>query len=106
MYSDVGVLPTWLDLQRPWGITFSIFAASPSPGELRVLWVLMFVNALCLMVGYRTRVAQVLALLFQTGMNTRVSMIENGGYVVNNLLVLWTAFLPSAIASRSTPSPR
>ncbi len=59
-----------------------------------MLWALMFVNGLCLMIGYRTRVAQLLALLFQTGMNSRVLMIENGGYVVNNLLLLWTAFLP------------
>ncbi len=95
MYSDIGVLPTWLDLERPsMGGTFSIFHAFSTPGELRVLAALMFVNAFCLMVGYRTRTAQVLALLFQTGMNTRVSMIENGGYVVNNLLVLWTVFLP------------
>ena len=95
MYSDIGVLPTWLDLQRPsMGGTFSIFHAFSRPVELRVLWFLMFANGLCLMVGYRTRVAQVLALLFQTGMNTRISMIENGGYVVNNLLVMWTVFLP------------
>jgi hypothetical protein len=94
MYSDVGVLPTWLDLQRPWGDTFSIFRGFSTPGELHVLWVLMFANAFCLMVGYRTKVTQILALLFQTGMNMRVLMVENGGYVVNNLLVLWTAFLP------------
>src|SRR5580698_6833342 len=54
MYSDIGVLPTWLDLRTPsmWG-TFSIFHAFSTPGELRVLWVLMLANALCLMVGYR-----------------------------------------------------
>jgi Vitamin K-dependent gamma-carboxylase len=95
MYSDDGVLPTWLDLQRPsmWG-TFSIFHGFSTPGEVRILWALMLANALCLMVGYKTKVAQILALVFQTGLNTRISMIENGGYVVNNLLVLWTCFLP------------
>jgi hypothetical protein len=95
MYSDIGVLPTWLDLQRPsMGITFSIFHAFSTPGELKVLWILMALNAFCLMIGYRTKVAQILALMLQVSMNTRISMIENGGYVVNNLLVLWTVFLP------------
>ena len=59
MYSSVGVLPTPLHLQRPgaWG-AFSIFNAFVTPGELQVLWVVMFVNAVFLMVGYRTKVAQ------------------------------------------------
>src|SRR5580704_7178803 len=95
MYSSIGVLPTPLNLQRPqaWG-AFTIFNAFCTPGELRVLWVVMLANALCLLVGYKTKVAQVLAVLFTTGMNGRILLIENGGYVVNNLLVMWTAFLP------------
>jgi hypothetical protein len=95
MYSSVGVLPTPLNLLRPQAYgAFTIFNAFDTPGELRVLWVVMLVNALCLLVGYKTKVAQVLAVLFTTGMNGRILLIENGGYVVNNLLVMWTAFLP------------
>ena len=54
----------------------------------------MAVNAVLLMVGYRTKVAQMVALVLHVGMNGRVLLIENGGYVVNNLLLLWTVFLP------------
>jgi hypothetical protein len=95
LYSSVGVLPTPLNLQRPqaWG-AFSIFNAFDSPGEVRVLWVLMAINAFCLMIGYRTKVAQMAALVLHVGMNGRVLLVENGGYVVNNLLILWTMFLP------------
>ncbi len=95
MYSDEGVLPATLNLGSPHvrGV-FSIFNGFDTRGELRVLWVFMVVNAACLLVGYRTRVAQVVALVFHVGMNSRVPLIENGGYVVNNLLLLWTAFLP------------
>jgi hypothetical protein len=46
------------------------------------------------LVGYKTRVAQVLAAIFVASMNGRVLLIENGGYVVHNLLLLWTALLP------------
>jgi hypothetical protein len=95
MYSSVGVLPTPLNLQRPqaWG-AFSIFNAFVSPGELGVLWVIMAVNACFLLVGYQTKVAQIVAFVLHCGMNGRVLLIENGGYVVNNLLLLWTLFLP------------
>jgi len=95
MYSSIGVLPTPLNLQRPaaWG-AYSIFNAFSTPGELHVLWWAAFLNALCLLVGYRTKVAQILAVFFVAGMNGRVLLIENGGYVVNNLLAMWTAFLP------------
>ncbi|APR85791.1 Hypothetical protein A7982_11140 [Minicystis rosea] len=95
MYSTIGVLPNHLSLQRPqaWG-AYSVFTAFSTPGELTVLWWVAFINALCLLVGYRTKVAQILAVFFVAGMNGRVLLIENGGYVVNNLLAMWTAFLP------------
>jgi hypothetical protein len=95
MYSNEGVLPTHVNLDRmeAWR-TFSIFNAFSTPGELRVLWALMFVTFFCLFIGYKTKVAQILSLVFISGMNGRVLLVENGGYVVHNLLLLWTCFLP------------
>jgi hypothetical protein len=95
MYSSVGVLPTPLHLQRPslWG-SYTLFNAFDTPAELRVLWAVMFVPLFCLLIGYRTRLAQILSLAFVTGMNARLGLVENGGYTVNNLLVMWTVFLP------------
>jgi hypothetical protein len=94
-YGTEGVLPTHLNLFRPqaWG-AYSIFNAFTNPGELYVLWAVMLVTFVCLLVGYKTKLAQILSLIFMTGMNGRVLLIENGGYVVNNLLLLWTCFLP------------
>jgi hypothetical protein len=95
MYSTQGVLPTHVNLFRPQANgAFSIFNAFSTPGELGVLWALMFVTFVCLFIGYKTKVAQVLSLVFLTGMNGRVLLIENGGYVVQNLLLMWTCFLP------------
>jgi hypothetical protein len=95
MYSTIGVLPNHVNLQRPqaWG-AFTIFNAFSTPGELKVLWFFMLANAICLLAGYKTKAAQIIALIFQASMNGRVLLIENGGYVVNNLLFLWTMFLP------------
>lgn len=95
MYSTIGVLPAHVSLARPQAVgAFSIFHAFSTPAELAVVWWIMLAVAACLLVGYRTKIAQILALLFVTGMNGRVLLIENGGYVVENLLLLWTAFLP------------
>ena len=93
LYSTDGVYPNTQNLWHTQGM-FSVFDAFSSTGEVRVLWALMLVTFTCLLLGYRTRLAQVLALFFVTGMNIRLPAIENGGYVVQNLLLLWTCLLP------------
>lgn len=95
MFSTIGVLPNHVGLRYPQALpAFSIFNAFSTPGELHVLFWILVTVALALLVGYRTRVAQILALVLFTGMNGRVLLAENGGYIVENLLLLWTAFLP------------
>jgi hypothetical protein len=95
MYSDKGVLPAHVNLWRPqaWG-NFSLLNAFNTAPELWALWAIMLVTFLCVLVGYKTRIAQILAAVFVTSMNGRILLIENGGYVVYNLLAMWTAFLP------------
>ncbi|WP_235879761.1 HTTM domain-containing protein [Polyangium aurulentum] len=95
MYSNQGVLPNHVNLWRPqaWGAFTFLNAFSTAP-ELWALWGVMLATYLCLMFGYKTRIAQVLTLVFVTSTNGRILLIENGGYVVFNLLVMWTAFLP------------
>ena len=93
LYSSDGVYPSYLNLWHTQGM-FSIFDAFFSAGEVRVYWALCLVTFTCLMVGYRTRAAQVIALFLVTGMNIRLPAIENGGFVVQNLLLLWTCLIP------------
>jgi hypothetical protein len=94
MFGDRGVLPTWVILERPQAGNFSLLHGFTSGPELWALWGVILATYLCLLLGYRTKVAQVLSLLLVTSMNGRVLFIENGGYVVQNLVLLWTAFLP------------
>jgi hypothetical protein len=95
MFSTIGVLPNHVGLGRPQATpAFSIFNAFSTPAELAVLFAIMIAVSLALLVGYRMRLAQILALVLVTGMNGRVLLAENGGYIVENLLLLWTAFLP------------
>jgi hypothetical protein len=94
MFSSRGVLPSVVLLQKPQANNFTFFMAFNTPGELWTLWAIGFVAYFCLLIGYRTKIAQIVSLLFVTSMNGRVLLIENGGYVVQNLLLLWTVFLP------------
>lgn len=95
MYSTLGVLPSHLSLFRPQARdNFSLFHAFSTPAELWVLWAVILATYVCLLVGYRTKLMQILALVWVTSMNGRILLIENGGYVVHNLLLLWTCFLP------------
>ncbi len=95
MFSDKGVLPNHVQLWRTngWGL-FSIVNAFSSAPDLWALWFVILCTFFCVFVGYKTRIAQLMALVFISGMNARVLLIENGGYVVYNLLALWTCFLP------------
>jgi len=95
MFSDKGVLPNHLNLFRPqaWGAFTFLNAFSTAP-ELWVLWGVMLATYICVLIGYKTRIAQVMTAVLVASTNGRILLIENGGYVVFNLLAMWTAFLP------------
>ncbi|MBM4360018.1 MAG: HTTM domain-containing protein [Deltaproteobacteria bacterium] len=94
MFSNEGVLPAHFNLFRPQSSGWSFVNAFATRPETWALWAFALVVYACLFVGYKTKVMQVLAALLVASMNGRVLLIENGGYVVHNLLLLWTAFLP------------
>jgi hypothetical protein len=94
MFSLKGVLPSPVILARPQSDGFTFFTAFNTPGELWCLWAVGLLIALCMLAGYRTKIAQIAALAYWVSMNGRVLLIENGGYVVQNLLLLWTLFMP------------
>lgn len=95
MFATTGVLPAPLNLSRPQAAgAFSIVNGFATPPELVALWVLIFVTYVCVFVGYRTRLAHLLSVFWVASLDGRVLLIENGGYVVFNLVVMWTAFLP------------
>lgn len=94
MYANDGVLPTHYNLWRPQANGYTFFNAFATREELVGLWLLGMTIYVLYFVGYKTRVMQVLAAVYVASMNGRVLLIENGGYVVHNLLMLWTAFLP------------
>jgi hypothetical protein len=93
--SNAGWLPNHFALFRPMGEhLFSVYFAFSSPLEVKCLLAIHLLVCLLLLVGYRTKLMQLLALLLTTSLNSRNLLIENGGSVVLNILLVWSAFLP------------
>lgn len=94
-YSNLGLLPNHTVLWRPpFQYAFSLFFTASWPFEADILFGLCGVAYLMLLVGVRTRGAQVASLLAVLSLHGRVLFIQNSGDIVLVELCLWTVFLP------------
>ena len=94
-YSNNGLLPNHTLLWRPptqW--MFSLFYMASWPDEAAFGFVLCGLCYLGLLVGWRTRLMQVLSLIAVMSLHSRVPFLENGGDWTVGELALWTTFLP------------
>ena len=94
-YSNAGWLTNHFALYRPMSShQFSVYLAFGTPAEVYALVAFHLLVNFLLIIGWKTRVMHVLAALLITSINSRNILLENGGWVVLNLLTVWTMFLP------------
>jgi hypothetical protein len=94
-YSNEGVLTNHYHLFRPSsGYNFSFYHAFSSLGEVHVAFALAFLCHFFFWIGWHTRLFAVLSFIAVTSLDNRLVMVENGGYVVVNLLCGWAMFMP------------
>lgn len=94
-YSNAGLLPNHNQLWRPASeYVFSLFFLASSEGEAAFGFVLCGLAYLGLLVGWRTKLFQILSLVAVVSLHSRVIVLENGGDVVMNILAAWSCFLP------------
>ena len=94
-YSNQGLIPNHMMMWRPptqW--MFSFFFILSNPDEVAVGFALCGLVYLALLVGWRTRLMQWLAVIAVMSLHSRVTLLENGGDWMLGELALWTAFLP------------
>lgn len=94
-YSNQGLLPNHTYLWRPptqW--MFSLFFMASWPDEATVGFILCGLAYVGLLVGWRTRIMQVLSVIAVMSLHSRTTFLENGGDWTMGELALWTAFLP------------
>ncbi len=94
-YVNSGILPNHTLLWRPpAGNMFSLFFTVSTVQEARLGFLLCALVYGCFFVGYRTRWAQLLAVVARVSLNSRLAVLENGGDMVMDLLCLFTLPLP------------
>jgi hypothetical protein len=94
-FTDLGVLPSYgvlkAGIHRPeWGFMFGV----TTPGQLHVAVFGMTLVYLAYIVGWHTRVMQVLVILILVSLGHRDVLLQNGGVVAVNIVAVFTAFLP------------
>jgi predicted DCC family thiol-disulfide oxidoreductase YuxK len=95
-YTNNGLLPNHTVLWRPQvNRLFSVFFPASLGHEVWVLFAIGAFCMLCLLVGWRTRIFQVVCFLFVTSLHNRDVFTENWGSVAMGALMAWSIFLPS-----------
>ena len=94
-YTNAGLIPNhtmlWAPIARH---TFSLFFLASHHDEAQALMWLCALSFTCLLVGWKTRLAQIASWICLVSIDSRIVLLENGGDVVMNQLALWTLFLP------------
>jgi predicted DCC family thiol-disulfide oxidoreductase YuxK len=95
-YTNAGVLPNHTVLWRP-QVTrlFSFFFPASLGQEVWILFAIGLFCYLCLLVGWRSRLFQVVCFLFATSLHNRDVFTENWGSVAMGALMAWAMFLPT-----------
>ncbi len=94
-YANTGLLPNHTLLWRPPAThLFSLFFTLSSVAEARFGFLVCALVYGMFLLGYRTRLAQVLTLVARVSLNSRLAVLENGGDMVMDLLCLLSVTLP------------
>ena len=95
LYTNQGITPNHYSLFRPSAAhVFTLMHSFKTVGEVQLYFALTAFFLICMTVGYRTRLFQVLSAVMMLGLHGRNIITENGGDVVMNLWWVWTLWLP------------
>jgi hypothetical protein len=94
-YSNDGVLPNHYAIFAPMAQpTFSLFFACSTTGEVAIAFTLTALVYVGLVVGYRTKLMQILTAILYPSLISRNLFFEMGGSCCLTLVASWTVFLP------------
>ena len=94
-YTNLGVMPNHYALFAPMGDhIWSLLFAFSTPAEVQVAFVCILAVYAAYVLGWHTKLAQILAVVCLLSLDNRNLALQNGGIVVTNVVAVWTAFLP------------
>ncbi|MCE9544665.1 MAG: HTTM domain-containing protein [Planctomycetia bacterium] len=91
-YSDAGVVPRWMTVDRPSHLIFHQLSGSPNYEDF--LFGIAAVLALLLLAGYRTRWVCAASWLFLASVQARNPLVNDGAQDLLRLVTFWSIFLP------------
>src|SRR4051794_17572531 len=95
-YTNDGIIPNHSLLWRPpWDHVFSLFYLASYRYEAVIGFVICLGAYTALLLGFRTKLAQIAATVCMISLHGRTLLFDNGGDVVLGLLTIWTTFLPT-----------
>jgi hypothetical protein len=94
-YTNEGVMPNHYALFAPAGDKlWSLLLPLSTPAEVQVGFVLILLVYVFYVLGYKTKLFQILLVICFLSLDNRNLHLQNGGIVVTNIVAIWTAFLP------------
>jgi hypothetical protein len=95
-YTDRGLFPRSVALGDAWlSVDWSIFELTGSGWGVGVLYALGLLATAALLLGYRTRAANILTWIFLTSLQRRNSFVLDGSDTVERVLLFWLAWADS-----------
>jgi Vitamin K-dependent gamma-carboxylase len=95
-YTNDGLVPNHTLLWRPsFGHVFSFFYMASYAHEAIAGFIVCALAYVALLLGVRTKLAQVVSMICVLSLHGRLLLFDNGGDVVLGLLCVWTTFLPT-----------
>ena len=93
-YSDEGILPR--DMAQAYlGTGFwSLYWIDGSAVVAHVLFALTAVSAFCFMIGFKTRLSNIVCLILISSLQVCNPLVLTGGHIEMRLMLFWSVFLP------------
>src|SRR5690606_10376590 len=109
-YANTGVLPLPALFSHEWNPYFFSFHTGSGLWQVQAIFFLLAAFfAVCLLLGYKTRLATVLSWALLVSLHNRNPLILQGGDDLVRMLLFWSIFLPLgsfySLDSRKTCSP-
>ena len=98
-YSNKGIFPTSYILSSPYKIMpFTLMPAFSQEWEIKLFMLIGLISCVMFIIGYRTKLFQIIASVVVLSIHNKVTNLENGGDMVVNNFIIWSLFLPLGIS--------
>lgn len=98
-YSNKSIFPTSYILSSPYKVMpFTLMPAFNQPWEIYAFMYIGMIACVLFILGYRTKLTQIIASIVVLSIHNKVSTLENGGDMVVNNFIIWSLFLPLGIS--------